>query len=321
MPLSESDIIQRFFSRDYRGHPNVMLGVGDDAAVLSVPPDKVLAVAVDSMVAGVHFPENLAARDIGYRALAVNLSDLAAMGATPLSATLALTVPEAQEEWLEEFANGFFELAEQYRVALIGGDTTRGPLTVTVEVHGLLPRGRVLKRSGASPGDLVCVTGSLGDAAAGVRLYRGALDAHPARDYLRRRLARPEPRVQAGCDLLGVASAAIDVSDGLLIDLERLTAASGVGAVVELEKLPLSNALAETFPNDARELALTGGDDYELCFTIGNEHMPRLDSLRANWACDCSVIGEIVADSQVICKEEGVVIQLPRHGFDHFRTS
>jgi len=322
MALSEFQIIERFFSRGAGEGEIVALGVGDDAAVLRCSAEHDLAVAVDTLVSGVHFPPELPAADIGYRALAVNLSDLAAMGATPVAATLALTIAEADERWLQEFAEGFFALADRFDVALIGGDTTRGPLSVTVQVLGHLPRGERICRAGAQPGDGVYVSGSIGDAAAWLKLH-----ANPAlapgkdeSDFLNTRFARPEPRLKLGQVLLSQASAAIDVSDGLLADLEKLAQASGVGAVIELERVPLSEALRKCFSgfsNDAFELALTGGDDYELCFTMAREHERPLEK-GAKGEYLVHRVGEIVEGEGVVCRRGGVEVEFERAGFDHF---
>ena len=318
MPLSEFQIIERFFTRASGGHDSVVLGVGDDAAVLRGSAEHDLAVAVDTLVCGVHFPAELSAADIGYRALAVNLSDLAAMGATPVAATLALTLAEVDERWLQDFAEGFFVLADRYGVALIGGDTTRGPLTITVQVLGHLPPGKRLSRSGARPGDGVYLSGSTGDAAAWLRLYANPTPGKDDSEYLKMCFARPEPRVMLGRALLPLASAAIDVSDGLLGDLEKLARASGVGAVIELDRVPLSRALLTSFADDALELALTGGDDYELCFTMASEYERQLKATGQTPDCDVRRIGEIVAGQGVVCMDAGGEVQIESRSFDHF---
>ncbi|HET7675523.1 MAG TPA: thiamine-phosphate kinase, partial [Gammaproteobacteria bacterium] len=226
--MDEFALIRRFFRRDVT-RSDVVLGVGDDAALLQTPAGTELAISTDTMVEGVHFPAGAPAHAIGWRALATNLSDLAAMGATPAWATLALTLPQADEAWLQEFARGFFELADQFGVALVGGDVTQGALTVTVTIHGHVPAGAALRRSGAKPGDRVFVTGKLGGAAAGLAAYPN--DG-------RGRYLYPQPRVAEGVALRGFASAAIDISDGLVADLGHIAEASGVGAQMALEKVP-----------------------------------------------------------------------------------
>lgn len=318
--LSEFQIIERFFTRASAEHHSVELGVGDDAAVLRGSAEHDLAISVDSMVSGVHFPADLAAADIGYRALAVNLSDLAAMGATPIAATLALTLAEVDELWVRDFSSGFFELADQFGVALIGGDTTRGPLSITVQVFGHLPSGRKLTRSGAHVGDRIYLSGYTGDAAAGLRLHAAPESAvtKDDTDYLKMRLARPEPRVRLGQHLLALASSAIDVSDGLLGDLEKLAAASSVGAILNLDKLSLSSALARCFAGDARKLALTGGDDYELCFTVVPNRESQLEALGDDLGCAVHCVGEIVAGGGVVCMDAGNEVEIEARSFDHF---
>ncbi|MGD2111948.1 MAG: thiamine-phosphate kinase, partial [Gammaproteobacteria bacterium] len=234
MADSEFDIIRRYFMPRGAGRDDVIAGVGDDAAVLRVPAEHELVVCMDTLVGDVHFPQATAPNAIGHKALAVNLSDLAAMGAEPAWATLALTLPENDADWLEQFSRGFFALAERYNVQLIGGDITRGPLSVTVQAHGFVPGGKALRRAGARPGELVCVTGTLGDAALALRLA----DRAPA--LLRQRLDYPEPRVAAGIVLRDRASAVIDVSDGLLADLGHLLEADGLGAALRIGDLPRS---------------------------------------------------------------------------------
>lgn len=267
MALGEFDLIRRYFT-SLGVAEGVALGVGDDGAVLDIPPGHQLVSVVDTLVAGVHFPEDTTPFDIGYRALAVNLSDLAAMGAEPRWFTLALTLPKVDETWLAGFAAGLRNLADRFGLALVGGDTTRGPLTITVQAEGLVPSGQALKRSGARPGDGIYVTGTLGDAAAGLALHQGSLQADDAADFLRGRFFRPEPRVQTGLALRGLATACIDVSDGLLQDLGHVLAASGVGARLDLACLPLSPALQTLPRKEVLEWTLSGGDDYELCFTL-----------------------------------------------------
>jgi len=235
--MPEFDIIRRYFQEKTHRNDIVRIGIGDDAAVLNIQTDTNLVVAVDTLVAGVHFPLNTTPHDIGFKALAVNLSDLAAMGATPCWMTLALTLPQADELWLSEFSKGLFVLADKFHVALGGGDTTQGPLTISIQVGGVVTKDKALLRSGAKPGDVILVTGMLGDAARGLQLLQQQ-DSDIPDEYLAQ-LNRPSPRIAAGQQLLDVATACIDISDGLYSDLSHITTASGVGAIIELEPLPL----------------------------------------------------------------------------------
>lgn len=296
---------------------DVRLGIGDDAALLAVPAGKLLAVSTDTLVAGVHFPHVATAHDIGWKALAVNLSDLAAMGAEPAWATLALTLPGADSRWVDEFAAGFAALAREQRVTLVGGDTTQGPLSITVTIHGLVPDGVALTRSGARAGDGVYVTGTLGDAAAGLRQ---ALSDTAGDPHLRERLHRPTPRVAQGLILRGRASACIDVSDGLAADLGHICDASGVGAQVDADALPASSELAAAFGAPTRrEFQLAGGDDYELCFTAPDAGIADLLDALARSGCAATRIGRIVAGSAVRVQDAaGNPVTVSRPGWEHF---
>lgn len=261
--MDEFALIRRHFAALTPQSEGIVLGIGDDAALLRPSPGCELVVTSDTLVAGRHFPDTAAAFDIGWKSLAVNLSDLAAMGAQPRWCTLALTLPDADEPWLTGFAGGFAALARTHGVALVGGDTTRGPLSITITALGEVPAGQALLRAGAHPGDLVCVTGTLGDAALALQLGDAA---EPA---LRARLERPQPRVAAGLALRGIAHAALDLSDGLLGDLQHILDASGSGAQIDVDALPGSPAFAHFAPTGARlQLQLAGGDDYELCICL-----------------------------------------------------
>jgi thiamine-monophosphate kinase len=320
--MGEFELIERYFAAVGASRRDTLLGVGDDAAVLAVPPGHDLVACTDTLVAGRHFPAGFDAADIGWRALAVNLSDLAAMGATPAWATLALTLPELDEDWLEGFVTGFAALANPQQVALVGGDTTKGPLTLTVQALGTVPHGTALRRHGAKPGDLVYVTGWPGDAAAGLELIAGRLAGSGAnRGALELKFRRPEPRVAFGARLRGIASACIDVSDGLAADLGRLAAASGVAAIVRATELPLSRALyALAGETRAREFALGGGDDYELLFTVPKAARAALAQLTGSpGAPACHCIGDIAAGRGVRVVGEQGDLRVPR-GWDHFAT-
>jgi thiamine-monophosphate kinase len=319
MPLGEFDLIHRYFERPIEQRQDVIVGIGDDGAVVRVPPGVELVLTSDTLVAGVHFSEDIPPEDLGYRALAVNLSDLAAMGARPAWATMALTLPQAEEAWLAAFAQGFFELAQRFSVALIGGDLTRGPLSITVQMHGFVPEGRALRRSGAQAGHYIYVTGTLGDAALALTPRLAEL-TDTYRPYLLGRLYRPSPRISEGMILRAIASSAIDISDGLVADLGHILEASHVGAVLEVDRLPLSAALEEI--KDRRyswELALAGGDDYELCFTLPSEHQAVLESKRSDFACTVSCIGRIEAKRGLRCIEHDGTPYIPQGaGYRHF---
>jgi len=318
--MAEFDLIALIRERCALMREDVRLGIGDDAALLAVPAGQLLAVSTDTLVAGVHFPASTAAYDIGWKALAVNLSDLAAMGATPAWATLALTLPQADAHWVSEFADGFAVLAREYKLALVGGDTTQGPLSITVAVHGFVPEDAALLRSGARPGDAVYVTGTLGDAAAGLRLVDQPTFAEPATLALMERLNRPTPRIAQGLALRGRASACIDVSDGLLADLGHVCAASGVGAEIDVDNLPSSAALlAAADASTRRAFQLSGGDDYELCFTAPDATAAALLGDLARTGCAATRIGRIVADAGVRARDgAGNPVILPQAGWEHF---
>lgn len=321
MSLSEFSLIDRFFSAQATMRDDVVVGIGDDAAVLNVPPDQQLAAAVDTLVAGVHFPPTARAVSIGHKALAVNLSDLAAMGARPAWALLALTLPEVDEDWMQEFAAGFFALADRFGVALVGGDTTQGPLTVSVQLFGCVPKGQAVQRRGAQPGDQIFVSGTLGDAGLALRQI---LSGTTCPDALAMRLHRPEPRVQLGERLRGLATAAIDVSDGLLADLGHILTRSGVGARVRVDHVPRSAAFQthlSVTDVDWYALPLSAGDDYELCFTVPLMQSVALHAQADALQCPITHIGEIVSEPGLKCLyEDGRVYVDPGHGYEHFRT-
>jgi len=297
---------------------DVLLGIGDDAALLRVPPGAALAVTMDTLNAGVHFPDDTAPEDIGWKALAVNLSDLAAMAATPAWCTLSLSLPQADAAWLDRFLDGFLALAALHDVALVGGDTTRGPLSITVTAHGVVVAEHALRRDGARVGDDVWVTGTLGDAAASLAQWRTQTTRDAA---LRLRLDRPTPRIAAGLALAGVAHACIDVSDGLLADLGHVCAASGVGAEIAVDALPASDALCAAFDRDTRRtFQASGGDDYELCFTApagSRDHiLVRLGAVDVA----ASRIGRIVeGDTLSVFDESRKPWISPASGYAHFR--
>lgn len=313
----EFELIERHLKGRGARREDVLVGIGDDGALIAPPRDGTLVMALDTLVDGAHFPAGFDARFVGHRALAVNLSDLAAMGAEPAWALLGLTMPAADEHWLAGFSAGFDALARRHGVALVGGDTTRGPLTVTVTLAGTVPPGRALLREGARAGDDLWVSGTPGDAAAGLAILQGRLSAQGrARDALLARFQLPQARVALGVALRGIATSCIDVSDGLLGDLGKLCAASGVGADVASRELPLSAGLCSAAPQEARiAFALTGGDDYELLFTADPARRAVLAALDA---------GVVLRRIGTVTEAGGVLVDgaPPRrdagHGFDHF---
>lgn len=310
MPLSEFSLIQRFFTQQRIKSPSTRLGIGDDCALLSIPDGYELAVTTDTMVENVHFFAGTDPELLGHKLLAVNLSDLAAMGAKPVSVTLALTLPKVDENWLTAFAKGFLNLAERYSVDLIGGDTTSGPLTLTVQAMGLVPKGRALMRSAARPGDLIYMTGCLGDAGLGLKIKQGYDCANS--EAALARFNRPEPQVEAGQGLIGIANACIDLSDGLAGDLGHILEQSQVGACLDWDALPLSKAVL-TYINDTGDwrMPLTAGDDYELCFTVSPEQADKLNVTAAK-------IGIIESQPGLRLNKSGQIQSLEVKGFEHF---
>lgn len=323
MPLSEFELIHRYFSDLAVHREDVVLGVGDDCALLQPPAGRQLAVSMDTLVAGRHFSPGADAEALGHKCLAVNLSDLAAMAAEPAWVTLALTLPSADEDWLGGFATGFGALAAEHGVQLVGGDTTRGPLSITVQVHGFVTPGQALRRAGARPGDLVYVSGTLGDAGLALLAEQGACVDAEHLPFLRQRLHRPTPRLALGCRLAGLASAAIDLSDGLGSDLRHICEASRVGATLYLDKLPRS-AEVERYVRETGDwaLPLAAGDDYELCFTVPPERQAAVEALAAELDSSLSWVG-------LIEPGEGLRAMLPDgqtseeipSGYDHFTNS
>lgn len=321
MGAGEFDLIARIAARS-RSRPDVLLGIGDDAALLASPPlGEALCVCVDTLNAGVHFPLETAPFDIGWKALAVNLSDLAAMGATPRWATLALSLPDSDPAFVDALIEGLLSLAEQHEVALVGGDTTRGPLSLSVQAIGSVAPARALRRDGARAGDALYVSGTLGDAAAGLALVQGRLAvADPgSAASLRARLDRPTPRVALGLELAGVARAGIDVSDGLLADLGHVLEASGVGAVIDLDALPASLELRALLTRAEQRwpLQLAGGDDYELVVSGDAE---RIEALPAFARGELTRIGRITVQPGIAFVRAGESCDYapPTRGYQHF---
>jgi thiamine-monophosphate kinase len=330
----ETQLIERYFLHLGAVRTDVPLGVGDDAAVLRPQPGHELVQTTDSLVPGAHFLAGDAPRSLGHRALAINLSDLAAMGAAPAWALLSLTLPEADEQWLGEFAAGFGLLARAQGVALVGGNLTRGPLNISVTLTGQVPADGALRRSGAAPGDELWVSGTPGDARAGLQLRHPELafaadsavvtagvaaNLQPAqRAALLARWEYPTPRVALGAALRGLASAVIDVSDGLHVDLQRLAAASGCAAVIQLADLPLSAELRAAAGANAWRMALAGGEDYELCLAAAPARGEALQAAAQVAGTRLTRIGRLSAGTGLAVQRDGAVMQFSHVGFDHF---
>ncbi len=321
VPDSEFEIINRYFSSRASDSENIILGIGDDAAVISTPADKQLVVSVDTLISGVHFPSQTSAADIAWKALAVNLSDLAAMGATPAWFTLALSLPEVDHHWLAVFSDSLAEISSIYRIPLVGGDTTRGALSITIQVAGHVPVGRALLRSGAKVGDQIFVSGNIGDAALGLYVLQQQSERNEDIDYLLECLNRPQPRIDLGQALTEVASACIDISDGLFADLSHILKASGVGAQLQQDHIPLSE-VAKRFLSD-KENRLTGiynrGDDYELCFCVPAEKCSQLYAIEKLSACKLTCIGKIVTGNELqVFDAQGKLVDISHDNYDHF---
>lgn len=319
-PVGEFELINRYFKSSQPEQDGVVLGIGDDAALVQPTPGNLLAVASDTLVADVHFPANAPARQIAERSLRVNLSDMAAMAARPRWFTLSLTLPKAwasaeREAWVAEFSYGLKACADHYECVLIGGDTTSGPLCVSIQMLGEVAPGTALRRDGAQVGDFVLVTGTLGDAAAALPLLNNPSDSADD-EYLLRRYFQPEPRVAEAMLLSSFASSAQDISDGLLADLGHICDASDVAAEIDLNALPLSDALINHA--DAHVLAASGGDDYELVFTVAMEQMPHIAELQARGDLQASVIGRIVTGAGVHCELDGQPFVCEQSGYEHF---
>ncbi len=319
---TEFDLIARIRARAGTTRDDVILGIGDDAAVLQVPAGKQLVVTMDALNAGVHFPLDTAPSDIGWKALAVNLSDLAAMGAQPAWCTLALSLPASNTPWIDAFLDGFLALARRHDVALIGGDTTRGPLSICVTAHGFVDPGKALRRDGAQVGDDIWVAGTLGEAAAALALLDAPASAarEQGLNALRGCLDRPVPRIEAGRAIVDIAQACIDVSDGLFADLDHVCQASRVGAEFNVDALPASTAFQAMFDLTARRAwQAGGGDDYALCFTAQPQTRDAVLNAAAIADTPMTRIGRVVEGREVRALDaDGQAWQPPRRGYQHF---
>ncbi|WP_198246264.1 thiamine-phosphate kinase [methane-oxidizing endosymbiont of Gigantopelta aegis] len=309
MSAAEFDLIARFFDWPAK-HKLNRLSVGDDCALCCVPAGHELAVTTDTMVAGVHFFETVKPAFLGHKLLAVNLSDLASMGAEPFAVTLALTLPRVDEDWLADFSAGLRQLAERYSVDLIGGDTTSGPLTLTLQAMGIVPEGLALRRDGAQPGDLIYVTGTLGGGGLGLKIAQGYQSILP--EMALQRFHCPEPQLKHGLALRGIASACIDISDGLAQDLGHILAKSNVGACLDWEQIPLSASVRDYIEQTGDwQLPISGGDDYQLCFTVPPEKQHQLTT-------DYTRIGVIEAQPGLRINRQGKAQTIQAKGYEHF---
>lgn len=319
--LSEFDLIARFFQREGPPASQVALGIGDDCALLTPSPGMQLAISTDMLLEGRHFFPHVDPQTLGHKALAVNLSDLAAMGARPLAFTLALALPHVDEDWLAAFARGMFALADQHQCPLIGGDTTRGPLNICVTVFGEVPSGQALRRDAAQPGDDIWISGTVGDArlALASKLDEIELDGASLAQALPR-LQVPAPRVQLGLALRGIAHAAIDLSDGLCGDLGHILQRSRLGATLNADALPVGPALARQAEGHRRAYALAGGDDYELCFTAPPSAREQVLAAGQSSNTPVTRVGSIDAKSGLrLTDNQGKALSLAIRSFDHFK--
>ncbi|MGJ8691918.1 MAG: thiamine-phosphate kinase [Thalassotalea sp.] len=317
--MKEFDLIKRYFSEQITKRKDVILGIGDDCAILKNHSSQNIAITTDTLVCGVHFPESTAAKAIGHKAVAVNLSDLAAMGAEPAWVSLALTMPTVDEQWLKEFSEGFFELCEYSNVQLVGGDTTQGPLSITVTAHGFTPADKHITRSGAKPGDWIYVSADIGDPALALMHLQGQLTL-PAEVLakVQRKLDYPKPRILLGQALRDYASAAIDISDGLLADLSHICQKSNVGANIILDEIPLSNEMKAALGEKAIEVALTGGDDYEILFTVSETNKVAMETAVAQTGNKITCIGQVNHTNKLTTTMNETPIQINKKGFVHF---
>ena len=327
---SEFNLINKYFTNRQSQRKDVDIALGDDCALVKSPDNVRIAVSTDTMVAGTHFLPNARPEWVAHKALVSNLSDLAAMGATPAWVSMALTMPEPDESWLEPFCNAFFELADYYSVQLIGGDTTKGPLSITLTVQGFVPQNRALCRDGARVGDWIYVTGNLGESRAGLDVILDSTNrSKPFADKLEENHYLARPRILAGQALLNLASSCIDISDGLLADLQHILKRSGVGASIDIDSLPLSHELTAFCGSVdiAQQLALTSGEEYELCFTVPEAYRGMLDNTLAYTGTQITCIGQIRAEGtfellkagKTLTDEQQAEWQL--QGYDHFKAN
>lgn len=320
----EFNLINRYFSNRQPQRKDVFLALGDDCALVKPPENVRIAISTDTLVAGTHFLADANPAWVAHKALASNISDLAAMGATPAWVSFALTMPTPDEAWLKPFCDAFFELANYYNIQLIGGDTTKGPLSLTLTVQGFVPQEQALLRSGAKVGDWVYVTGDLGDSKAGLDvILNNALRAKPFALELEKRHYLSTPRILAGQALLNLASAAIDISDGLISDIKHILERSQVGVSLDVTALPLSQELLQFAGNleTAQQYALTSGEEYELCFTVAEQNKGSIESALAHCGCKVSCIGQIRPQGTFELHHQGKVLNWQLNGYDHFKVN
>lgn len=317
--MKEFEIIERYLAIDGK-RKDVVKGVGDDCALLKVPRGQRLAVSMDTLVAGVHFMADSNAADIAHKAVAVNLSDLSAAGAEPAWLTMSITMPEFNQEWLESFHHGLKRIVEFFGVQIIGGDTCRGPLSITIQAHGFVPEAVFHQRSTAQAGELICVTGELGDAALGLKVAQSELSVPPAvASQLLKKYYTPYPRIAAGIALRGRATSVIDISDGLLADVNHISQQSGVGALLRQERIPLSKAAMAIEDEKLRmQAALSGGDDYELCFTVKEDELESTRQALETVGTDCIPIGRLTGKPGVRMLHHKDEVNLTHFGYQHF---
>lgn len=320
----EFNLINRYFSNRQPQRKDVFLALGDDCALVKPPENVRIAISTDTLVAGTHFLIDANPAWVAHKALASNISDLAAMGATPAWVSFALTMPNPDEAWLKPFCDAFFELANYYNIQLIGGDTTKGPLSLTLTVQGFVPQEQALLRSGAKVGDWVYVTGDLGDSKAGLDvIINNTLRAKPFALELEKRHYLSTPRILAGQALLNLASAAIDISDGLVSDIKHILERSQVGVSLDVATLPLSQELLQFADSleTAQQYALTSGEEYELCFTVPEQNKGSIESALAHCGCKVSCIGQIRPQGTFELHHQGKVLNWQLNGYDHFKVN
>lgn len=318
--MKEFSLIKRYFSEQSGKRKDVILGMGDDCAVIQPLERHQIAITTDTLVAGVHFPVETCARAIGHKAVAVNLSDLAAIGADPAWISLAITLPNIDEAWVKEFCAGMFELCEYFNVQLIGGDTTQGPLSITITAQGNLPNDKQITRAGAKAGEWLYVTGEVGDAALALQHLQGKINVEKIyHNSIETKLNFPTPRILVGQVLRNYATAAIDISDGLVADLNHLCTASQVGVNLVIDNLPLSSALRDSVSIDeAYSLALLGGDDYELLFTVSDSNKVAMETALINTGVTITCIGQLNSSKKIKTLLNGESVVMDLRGYEHF---